>query len=219
MTKKRKDIPCEWSFEENRCYYSGEEFVTIRAKCKLCSAYLCGVIEKEPTENEPVNLMFEVRGLNEKKHEKAEPKKVRIGGEYAKSVYETNKKPSAVRRDIMRKKGELFKKPYGRVPTANAIRCGKYRLRQKEKLSDDPYKALQYLKASTKYMDTIQFIGQDFFSCIYSSPAQLKMYKAYKRKNRFTIITCDSSGGVVHKLGKIVVSNIFTTKATKKLKL
>lgn len=52
-------------------------------------------------------------------------------------------------------------------------------------------------------MNTIHLIAQDPFSCIYTSPDQIKLFKAYKKKNRFTKVSCDASGGVAHRLRKI----------------
>lgn len=203
VTKKRREIPCAWSFKTNKCYYSGNEFLTIRAKCNTCSAILCGVMEKEPCEPDPVSINFEVRGLDESCHDNEKTKSVRVGGAYANSLYGKQKPASVVRRDTLRKKASLFAKPYGRVPTANAIRCGKYRLREKEKISSCPYTALSYLKASSKYMNTIHLIAMDPFSVIYRSPDQVKLYKTYKRKNKFSEIACDATGSVVNKLSKI----------------
>lgn len=192
VTKKRSDIPCGWTFTNNRCYYSGKEYLTIRGRCNICSAILRGVIEDTPDENKPVDIKIEIFSLNRNTHEKAEPKNVRIGGDFAKTIYGTKKPAGVIRRNLLRTKASIFQKPFGRVPTANAIRCGQYRQRQKEKLSTCPYDALSLFKASNKYMDTIHFIGKDPFSALYTTPSQLKIYKAYKRKNQFTEVRCDN---------------------------
>lgn len=102
----------------------------------------------------------------------------------------------------MAKSASMFKEPLGRVVTANAIRCKRYRNKKKEKLSDCPYYALEYLKWSSKYMNTIHHIGMDPFMTFWTSPDQLKLYKIYKKKNRYTKLSGDASGGMVHKLGK-----------------
>lgn len=183
--------------------------------CSTCGAELCGEMENEPIENNPVLINFEIRGFDAIRHENVNSKTVRIGGAYAQSVYGTNKPASAIRRDTLRKKASIFKKPYGRVPTANAIRCGKYRKRQKEKISPCPYTALSYLKESTKYMNTIHHIGYDPVSVIYLSPAQIKLYKTYKKKNKFTEMTADASAGVAHKLStNSFFSQKFDTRLT-----
>lgn len=205
ITKKRPQVPCAWSFVSNRCHSSGETYLTIHAKCKMCGAVLSGEMENEPSPNDPIEIQIEIRSFDAIRHGNVEMKNVRIGGEYAKSLYGTNKAASAIRRDTLRKKASIFKRPYGRVPTANAIRCGKHRQRIKEKLSICPYTALSYLKASTKYMNTIHHIGYDPISVIYRSPGQIKLYEAYKKKNKFTEIICDATGSVAHKLGKISV--------------
>lgn len=96
----------------------------------------------------------------------------------------------------------MFKAPRGRVITANAIRCKRARNKKKEKLSNSPYYALEYLKWSSKYMNTIHHIAMDPFMVDWTSPDQLNMYKVYKRKNRFTKVSADATGGLVHRLGK-----------------
>lgn len=193
VTKKRRKIPCSWSFETNKCYMSGngDVYLTIRAKCNTCGAELCGSMENEPMESNPVDIKFEIRGFDVIRLENVDSKNVRISGAYAKGLYGINKPASAIRRDTLRKKASLFKKPYGRVPSADAIRSGKYRQRLKEKISTCPYSALSYLKVSTKYMNTIHHIGYDPVSVIYRSPAQVKLYKTYKKKNKFTEMTAD----------------------------
>lgn len=150
ITKKRPHLQCVWAFQNNRCYSSGEYFLKLQAKCKVCSAILCGISEKDPDEGESLILNVEIRGISSKLHDKAlqqNTPKVRIGGAYAKKLYAMNKPATAIVRNELRRKAKMFAKPYGRVPTANAIRCGKYRRRQKEKLSSDPYKALSLFES------------------------------------------------------------------------
>lgn len=115
---------------------------------------------------------------------------------------------------MMAESASMFTKPKGRVVTANAIRCSRYRNRQKQKLSPCIYTSLSYLKWSTKYMNSIHMIGMDPFLVNYVTPDQLKLYSAYKKKNAFTKMTGDSTGNVVHKLGKFKIeihsnSNLF----------
>lgn len=102
----------------------------------------------------------------------------------------------------MAKSASLFKKPIGRVVTANAIRCSRYRRKKKEKLSPCIYTSLEYLKWSSKYMNCIDMIGMDPFVVSYTTPDQLKLYSAYKKKNPFTKMSGDSTGNVAHRLGK-----------------
>lgn len=219
ITKKRPHIQCVWTFENNRCYNSGEDFLRLQAKCKVCSAIMCGVSEKDPDEGESLMLNLEIRGISSRLHEKAPEQKTpktRIGGAYAKNLYAMDKPATGIVRNELKRKAKMFAKPYGRVPTANAIRCGKYRRRQKEKLSSDPYKALSYLKASNKYADTIHNIGMDNFYVTYSSPNQLKLFKAYKQKNRYTKLSCDATGGVANKLGKCTTFLFVVRKKNRK---
>lgn len=78
VTKKRPLIPCSWSFETNKCYLSDarDMYLTIRAKCNTCGASLCGAIESEPMDNNPVYIEFEIRGLDAIRHVKAPTKNV-----------------------------------------------------------------------------------------------------------------------------------------------
>ncbi len=201
---KRRDVPCAWVFERNSCHREGVNYLTIEAHCKMCCSKLHGNMQNEPEEGETAKINFEIKLLDLSRHDNVEPKNVKIGGEYAKKIYGTNKTATVIRRSLLRRKASLFVRPYGRVPTANAIRCAKYRMREKEKLSSSPCEALSYLKASSTYMNTIHFIGKDPFSCIYSSPDQVKLYKAYKRKNKFTKVSADASAGVANRLSKIL---------------
>lgn len=102
---------------------------------------------------------------------------------------------------MMAKATSIFVEPRGRVVTANAIRCKKYRLKLKKKLSPCIYKSLEYLKWSSKYMNSIHMIGLDPFVVSYTTPDQLKLYSAYKKKNKYTKMSGDSTGNVAHKLG------------------
>lgn len=106
----------------------------------------------------------------------------------------------------MSKATTIFKRPRGRIVTANAIRCGRYRRNEKQKLSPCVYTSLEYLKWSSKYMNTIHDIGKDPFFVSYSTPDQLKLYTAYKKKNKFTKMSGDSTGGMVRKLGNVITS-------------
>lgn len=112
-------------------------------------------------------------------------------------------KPAIVlRRKMMAKSASIFTKPKGRVINANAIRCSRYRRRLKEKLSPCTYTSLSYLKWSSKYMNSIKMIGMDPFTVSYVTPDQLKLYSAYKKKNVYTKMSGDTTGNVIHKLGK-----------------
>lgn len=209
VTKKRRDIPCAWVFETNKCSREGTNFIKLKARCNVCGSILTGLLEDEPESNEPILIRFEVTQLNRNLHDGEEPKSIKVGGEYVKEICAKKKPATTIRRSILKRKAALFVRPYGRVPTSNAIRCMKYRHRQKEKLSTCPFKSLSYLKASSKYMNTIHFVGNDPFACIYMSPNQVKLYKAYKQKNGWTKVSCDASASVANRLGKISSSNRF----------
>lgn len=142
VTKKRRDIPCVWVFETNKCHREDDFFFKLKAKCKMYCSVLLGTLENEPEEREPVNITFEAISLDLSRHNNAEPKNVKIGEQYAKEVYGKNKPATVIRRSLLRKKASLFTRPYGRVSSANAIRCAKFRRRQKEKLSTCPVEAI-----------------------------------------------------------------------------
>lgn len=65
VTKKRGQISCSWTFKTNKCYMSGNGgvYLSIRANCNTCGAELCGEMENEPIENNPVLINFEIRGF------------------------------------------------------------------------------------------------------------------------------------------------------------
>lgn len=87
--------------------------------------------------------------------------------------------------------------------TANAIRCAKYRQRNKEKMSTCPITALTYLKSSNLFINCIQHSGFDPFFVFYCTPEQKKIFHAFNTKNKLLKVSCDATGGLVHKIGKV----------------
>lgn len=103
VTKKRRDIPCAWAFETNKCYVDGVNFLTFSAKCTMCCSILSGMLKNEPEESEPVNIDIEIHALDLSRHDGVETKNVRVGGVYAKNLYGMKKPASVIRRDLLRK--------------------------------------------------------------------------------------------------------------------
>lgn len=177
-------------------------FLVFNAKCNTCSATLIGSLGKKPDENEPVNIPIQIFGINLENHTK-EAKKVKLTSTVANQIYSQDKTATAIRRDVLKESTQMFREPTVRTMTANAIRCGQYRQRMNDKLSECPITALSYLKYSNLYMNCIQSIGLDPFSVIYCTPEQQKLFHEFSKKNKVFKVSCDATGGIVHKLGNV----------------
>lgn len=149
---KHDDIPCCWSFKRNKIYLSGKKYLVFQAKCGTCKAFLVGHLGKKQEENENVVIDVEIFNVNLQKHTKP-AKTVKLTSQAAKQLYLQNKSTTVIRRELLKNSTQMFKEPTSRIMTANAIRCGKYRERKKNQISQCPMTALSYLKASNLYMN------------------------------------------------------------------
>lgn len=198
---KHPDIPCSWIFKRNKCYLSGKKYVELQGKCSVCAAVLVGVIDKKPDENESVDLLLKMYGIKSQLHT-IKKKNVRITEGYSQNISSQPKTATMIRRNMLKKSSGMFKPTAARIPTANAIRCKQYRIRKSQKISTCPFTALTYLQHSNLYMNCISRLGWQPFYVFYSSPEQMKLLAVYKKKNSNWKVSCDATGGVVHKLGK-----------------
>ncbi|XP_055306691.1 uncharacterized protein LOC129570987 [Sitodiplosis mosellana] len=159
-------------------------------------------MEKKPApEAVTVRFDFEVVNIDELLHEQHKPQKnVRIVGEVSRSLCAGQGPATHISRSLLNAATEdLFEMPAERIPSANAIRCAKYRAKKKEELDDCPIAALRVLKRSY-YTKWIRGIGDDPFYCMYGNTDQIILYKVYKKKNALTSISCDATGSVVRKI-------------------
>lgn len=203
---KHDEIPCSWSFKRNKCYLSGEKYLEFEAKCNTCRAVLVGVVKKKPDEeDESVKINIQIFDIKLDQH-KNEAKKVRLTSRVAQKLYTQNKNASTIRRNLLKESTNMFIEPTSRTMTANAVRCFKYRERKKGKISDCPLESLQFLKASHLFMNCIQRIGNDPFFVFYCTPEQVKLFHEYKKKNKQLKVSCDATGGIVHKIGNVFFS-------------
>lgn len=207
ISKHPKKIICTWSFKRSKVHMNSDKFITISGKCSTCAATLIGYVEKKPKESENVQFCFKMFGFDEKKHAESR-RNVRIGGSKAKELFTSSKIASVLRGKSISKSGaQMFEQPIGRDVSANAIRCGQYRERQSNKLSNEPMQALEYLKESNAYSAMIHMISLSPVSVIYGSPNQFKLYDAYRKHSSYRKVCCDGTGGIVHKLGKFKLYN------------
>lgn len=197
----KQDIPCRWAFKRNKCYVSGEKFLVFQAKCNTCTAVLIGDLKDEPTENEPVNIHIKVYEMNLERHTE-EAKNVKLTSKVVQKICSQNKTATVISHNLRKESTQMFTEPTARIMSANAIRCATYRQRIKNKLSDCPITALSYLKSSNLFMNCIQRIGLEPFFVIYCTPEQKKLFQAFSQKNKTLKVSCDATGGIVHKLGK-----------------
>lgn len=147
-----------------------------------------------------VKVKAKVFGIKVHRHKK-KTAKIKVTKNIANRVYAQTKPATVIRRNLLKKTSEMFQAPTGRVMTANAIRCGQYRQRKKQKIDSDPFTALTYLKSSNTYKDCIQRINYAPFAVFYATPDQIKLYQAFKKRNPITKVSCDATGGLTHKLG------------------
>lgn len=196
---KHDDIPCKWIFKRNKCYLSGKIYVKVEGKCTVCHAALVATLKNKPENDEPANISVEICGINLQRH-KTVSKNVKLTTEVAKNIFSQKKTATSIRRNMLKTSTKMFQQPTGRIPSANAIRCGKYRQRKMERISSDPFDSLKYMQASNLYMNCIYRLGWNPFFVYYSTPEQMKLYQEYKKRNKITKISCDATGGVVHKL-------------------
>lgn len=201
---KRRDVPCEFAFINNKVYSTGETFIKIQGKCSLCKSHLVAVIKDEPEEDEPVKVLVKIYGIEARRHSK-KIAKVKVTSKIAEKLYAQKKPATVVRRNLLKKSAQMFRAPTGRIMSANAVRCGQYRQRKKQKLDSCPFTALTYLKSSNKYKNCIQRINYDPLAVFYATPEQIKLYQEYKKRNPITTVSCDATGGLTHKLGMFTI--------------
>lgn len=182
----------------------------------MCNAILVGSLKKKPEEDEPANIYIQIYDIDLERHTK-EARKVKLTSEAARKLYSQNKKATVIRRNLLKDSTKMFTAPQSRIMTANAVRCGQYRQRMNEKMSKCPITALTYLKASNLYMNCIQRIGLDPFFVFYCTPEQKKLFHAFHERNKFLKVSCDATGGVVHKIGNFFfVFPYYTVRHKKK---
>lgn len=199
---KHEDIPCSWVFKRNKCYLSGEKFLIFEGKCNTCSASLVGLMKNKPEEDELANIDIQISSINPELHKKVS-KKVKLTSKTVQQLSSQNKTATVISRNLLKDSSQMFAEPTARNVTANSIRCARYRQRVNDKISSCPITALSYLKASNLYMNCIQRISFDPFYIFYSTPEQKKMFNEFIKKNKTFKVSCDATGGIVHKIGKI----------------
>lgn len=202
IADKRKDIPCRWVFKRAKVYENGDDYVVVNAKCVTCKAKMNGVIKKQPeTPTKRITIMITVSKIDEKLHQENKfQKNVKIGGEQGRVLSEHQGPATLVRRNLLRESIEMFGTTPARVPTANAIRCTRYNTRKQRQIDDCPVKALELLELSC-YKNIIRAVSLIPFFCTYVNVNQIVLYKVYKKKSKFTKISCDATGSIAHKIG------------------
>lgn len=190
-----KQLNCCWKFIRAKVYSKGKVFVRIFGGCTVCSASLSGVIRKKPARNEPVDICFTAE--NVKEH--IERPKRRLNGARAKKIFQSKEKAGCQKRKEAESM-EMFEREPITSSTANSIYCGQYRHRKSQRLSDEPMRALSYLKASPSYEAAISMIGYNPFFVHYTTPDQFCMFNEYTKRKTRTQLCCDATGGLVKKI-------------------
>lgn len=201
ISNKRSDLPCRWTFVKNTVTEYGDQYLKIFAVCNKCTASLNGFIETEPEQNDEAVIHFSIKEFDESMHADGNEKNVRLTTEHAKTVYSQKGSASKVQRKMASENITMFKIPTKRMSTANAVKCHRYKERQKDKLDQNPLFALYKLQCSDKYGSIIRSTGMKPVYAIYTSNEQIMLYKQYRKKN-YTSVLCDSTSNVANKIGK-----------------
>ncbi|XP_055308869.1 uncharacterized protein LOC129572793, partial [Sitodiplosis mosellana] len=131
--------------------------------------------------------------------EKSAQKSVRLGGDFARDIYESSGTGIMTRRRTMNRSTSLCRFPTNRVPTSGAIAAGKYRLNKFDRIDDDPFTSIEYLSRSA-FGKCIRGLSLIPFYVMYTSVDQIVMYNIYKKKNKITKVSADSTGSIAHKI-------------------
>lgn len=210
ISQEKKDIPCRLIFKRNKVYENGEKYIVVTGKCATCQAQFDGFLKDKPElSTKAVRFEFEFTGIDYSLHEQnKQQKNVRICGDVLKELSAQQGPATLVSRNLLRQSVDgMFEMPTSRIPTANAIRCGRYNNKIQNRLDSCPIKALSILKQSY-YNEWIRAIGMDPFFCIYVNTDQITLYKVYKKKHSKTSVSCDATGKVVHAIGMFSVLKI-----------
>lgn len=204
IAKQIKNLPCRFVFENCNVCPNGERFIKIHAHCKVCQSKLIGSLRSKPDENEDVRFECSLLNLDKSKHMRKNQPSVKLYGEAAKEIYSRKQTAARIVKEMAHENMEMFQLPATTIPSENAVRCGKSRIRKQEALDDDPLTALDMLQLSTKYRFTIRAKGNNPFYVIYMSQEQIEMLKAYKKHNEdnFVKFSADATGKIVRKFSE-----------------
>lgn len=140
------------------------------------------MIPEKPDDNQDVKMNVKVVEINERRHRNAtKNKKMVVRGKFPEATFPENTRASTIRRKMIRKSTQMFKRPTTRILSSNAIRCRQYRNRQEEIISSNPFESITYLQEATKHNNTIRRTGWKPFFVFFVSPEQEKLYKEYKK--------------------------------------
>lgn len=201
IAEKNKSIKCRFKFKYCTVNPNGDWYIVVLGQCSICEAKLTGRVKSEPDNDEGITLQFELSNYDEKIHKSdTNPKKVKLNGEEAKRIYSAKMPASTQNRFLAEENMEMFEFPSARIPSSNAIKQGRYRLNQQERLDNDPLRSLSLMQLSSNCIE-IRSLAINPFYVIYISNEQLQLYHEYKRRCKYTKVSCDATGSIVKKLG------------------
>lgn len=99
-------------------------------------------------------------------------KNITVRGKFADGTFPKNVRASTIRRKMLRKSAQMFKR--SRILSGNAIRCRQYRDLKKDAISNDPFESITYLQESAKYGNSIRRIGWKPFKLLVNYKAVRK---------------------------------------------
>lgn len=195
---QKKKLACNWSFKRGKVFSKSDIYAKMSGKCSTCEATITGFIKNEPKHGSLVRITFVAKNIRDDLHNGAE--KRRMNGALAKKYFGSRKTALHQRNKMACEDMELFENEPPHMPSLNAIRCGKARTRQLEKISADPVTSLGFMKYLPDYKNCIHAIGLDPIFVHYWSSEQLRIFDVYSKKNKRTKICCDASGGFVNQI-------------------
>lgn len=194
-----QNIICDIAFKRSKVTPNGENYVNVYGICATCAAVLHGYVDESPGLEKEVHFNCSLKGYNEEMHQQSK-KNVKVTGSQAKKLAESKTPAVVLHREMASKSGEMFVKPKGRIPSANAIRNSQSRNHQKDRLSTDVLTSLQLMQNLPQYRNEIHQVLMQPFGVIYGSPNQFLLYQMHKKKNPVLKIFCDATGSLVRKL-------------------
>lgn len=193
------NIICDIAFKRSKVTPNGENYANVYGNCATCAAVLHGYVDESPEPENVVHFNCSLKGYNEEIHRKSK-KNVKVTGSQAKKLAESKTPAVVLHREMASKSGEMFVKPKGRNPSANAIRNMQSRNHQKDRLSTDVLTSLQLMQNLPQYRNEIHQVLMQPFGVIYGSPNQFLLYEMHKKKSPVLKIFCDATGSLVRKL-------------------
>lgn len=194
-------FPCAISYKNHKILEEGGIYLTVNGRCKDCFSSFHGEVYEKPCNN--VATIMECR-YSGRFYECSASSKRRLMGPgqcgLARKLVKENKSALYIRKKFARKNMEYNEKEPSLLPTANALRCMKYKENKAKQIDEDPIRALCLLKGEPFYKGIIRDICIDRFAIHYWSNEEIQNYRMLGRLNKTPTLCIDATGSVVKKI-------------------